>query len=496
MKQQAALLLATCAAATAFLSPIERPLQIRTFDRHPRDVISPQRRQRDVSANLFGDFFKKLKGDKSGGDNKGDSGEARDKPDAPGETETAESAVDSNTFFVQSTPAAAAPTPDPEETPQRRAEKLRAQAARIRLEAEKGQVELTLEKISKLDAKLDNIKSKEEVDEKQKDELEEALVALKSQLVTDDNGDVRFALSKPSPLPIGDGLQKIDSEDGDDIKSASSVPLDKKLNTVEETMKIPLSEEELHTIAANFNESPEFLRVMLAKIAGFTVDPEAVAKINATDIVSQFYRDEQQIKQQTSFMSTNISDARDMIERAYKNSEDMEPPMPSQEAIDRKVKELSNLPTFFKKGITGTTNDTEIAIDLLKDEWSRETDKLRDGGNKRNMLNLFGRRNREVIGQDGERMDKDDTGTFSRLFSEDESTNPVMKDDLSLLMESTFPSSTRKENSAPSEKEANAFVKDILGPTKAFVPTGNPLPVPGGWVSSLCAAAILLELFF
>ena len=487
MKQQVVvLLLATCALSTnAFLSPAQQPLQIRASDRYLRDDVISPRRQRGVSANLFGDFFKKLKGDKTNDDDKDDKIQASDKSEAPEKTKTSESAVDSSSFFVQSTGSAAAPTPDPEETPQRRAERLKAQAARIRLEAEKGQVQLTLEKISKLDAKLNNIKEKDDVNVKQKDELEEALLALKSQLVTDGNGDVRFVVSQPSSQPIENGPQKIDSEDNDDIIAASSVPLDKKLNAVEETMEIPLAEEELQAITANFNKSPEFLRLMLAKIAGFTVDPEAVVKSNATDIISQFYRDEQQIQQQTSFMSTKISDARDMVERAYENSEDMEPPMPSQAAIDRKVKELSNLPMFFKKGITGTTNDTEIAIDLLKDEWSRETDNLRGGGNKRNMLNLFGRGSREMIGQDGERMDKEDAGTFSRLFSEDESTSAMVKDDLSLLMESTFPSSTRKEGGAPSEKEVNAFVNDILVPTKAFVPTGNPLPVPGGWVSSL-----------
>ena len=261
----------------------------------------------------------------------------------------------------------------------------------------------------------------------------------------------------------------------------SSVPLDQKLglnNEAEERLpEFALSDEELQEIVQKFEQSPDFLKIMVARIAGFGVDELSPDKVNATEIISQLFRDEQQIDVQTAYLKTNITDAREMLERAYAKSKDMEPNIP-QSDIDEKVEQLGNLPTFVKKAITGSTNDTEIAIDLLTDEQTRKKG--------RSLFNIFGNDdNKENIGQDGERLDRDG-GTFGRMFGEDESTEDggaKPRDDVGLLMESTFPSSTRKEGQTPSEREVNTFVNEVLGTTKAFTVEGNPLSVPGGWVS-------------
>lgn len=431
-----------------------------------------------MSLNLFGDIFKKLRGDKDR------DSEASDKSEDDGTAE----AASGKSFFVQSTDeethdaAETKQAEQHEDTPESRAEKLRAQAARIRLEAEKGQVELTLEKISKLDEKLEKMKSKDGANEKEQRELEDALSLLKSQLVTNENGEITFVSSKPVALSVSPNVAK--KSDKDEILASSSVPLDQKLNTEQKMPDLDLSDEELKQITQKFEQAPEFLKVMVARIAGFGVDDATTDKLNATSVILQLYRDEQQIELQTVFMKTNTSDAREMLERAYAMSKDMEPQI-SQLELDEKVEQLGNLPTFVKKAITGSTNDTKIAIDLLTDEYGKKDKDKNSKG--RSLFNIFGNdKADDKIGKDGERMDKGG-GTFGRMFSEDESTGvKTPRDDLGLLMESTFPASSRKEGQTPSEREVNAFVSNVLEPSKAFFPEEKPLSVPGGWVSTIC----------
>lgn len=475
MKLQLALLLVACSVTHAFLSPAQRPLA-----RHVRHPIVNTKQQRDVAVLLFRDMFKKLKRDKSNDDESSTSSTESDSSDT-----ITGMAVDSTSFFVSDiNTTAPTATATAEETPEARALKLRAQAARIRLEAEKGQVELTLEKISKLDDKLNKIKSKPENgtadNDEQRRELEEALSVLKSQLVTDENGEVSFVPAPMKPVVSSENSIKSSREE---LKAASSIPWDKKLNTEERNPAPVLSNDELQEITMKYNDAPKFLRVMLAKIAGVTnedkIDPD---KLNATEIISTFFQDEQQMEQQTAYMRTNTSDARALIERAYERSENMDyVPVPSQRDIDNKVEELQNLPGWMKKFVTGKTNDTDIALDLLTDERERRVGRKKKG---ESLFNGFGGDEDETIGRDGESI-KENGGTFRRLFGEDESTegSRPLTDDISLLMESTFPASTRKEGDAPSERDVNAFLNDVLGSTKAFLPEGDPASVPGGWVS-------------
>ena len=91
-----------------------------------------------------------------------------------------------------------------------------------------------------------------------------------------------------------------------------------------------------------------------------------------------------------------------------------------------------------------------------------------------------------AVGRDGERIDLGNSGTFSRLFKDDsmnETSHGKARSDLSFMMESLYPKSTRKENETPDERQINAFLNDVVAPTKAFIPSGNPISVPGGWVS-------------
>eukprot|EP00578_Thalassiosira_sp_NH16_P028858 CAMPEP_0181092712 /NCGR_PEP_ID=MMETSP1071-20121207/9061_1 /TAXON_ID=35127 /ORGANISM="Thalassiosira sp., Strain NH16" /LENGTH=909 /DNA_ID=CAMNT_0023174903 /DNA_START=18 /DNA_END=2747 /DNA_ORIENTATION=+ len=525
-----------CAAAScdAFLNPVgKQPLRLRPgceqFQRSLRDEHYPPRG--DVSVGLFRGLLKKLKkddggdGEKEGEENDIDSSSSSAEkagdliPEATGEKEEEEEEeeVDGATPFfanqyldsledeekaadtVEATPidskvreesAVAATTVDPtppveivketkeEESPLSQAQKLRAQAARIRLEADKRQVELTLEKIAKLNGKLEGLKKKETVDAKDQLSLEEELQRLKSQLITDEKGEI-----KPVAAPIA-AVAK--SESASNAADASNLPA----SSAGVQSRPSLSAEDLEERVKKFEEAPEFMKVLVAKTIGYGVDgdtPGAVDRLNATDIVQKLYDDGidfESISVNPDFSSMSEEEkAREMIERAYKKSNDVDgKPVFSEEQIQAKVKELQEMPKLLRDVLSAPVrglNDTEIATIILEEEWADKQRKKKGGF----FGNMFGDKEKGEIGRDGERMDLDgDRGTFSRLFSDDSVKNGTVTSDTAFMMESLFPASTRKEDETPDQKEVNAFLNDVVTPTKAFTPSSDPVPVPGGWI--------------
>ncbi|KAL7553629.1 hypothetical protein ACHAWF_016930 [Thalassiosira exigua] len=366
-------------------------------------------------------------------------------------------------------------------SPLSQAEKLRAQAARIRLEADKRQVELTLEKIAKLSAKLERIKKQDKADTKDQRLLEEELQRLKAQLVTDEKGEV-----KPVAVSI---VAKAEPEAADAAAStASATPSEKADATV--LSRPSLSSEEMERRVERFQRAPEFMKVLVAKTVGFGVDgdtPGAVDRLNATRIVQKIYddgMDYESITVESDFANdADKEKARKIIERAYEKLEgDSDAPVFTEEQIQKKLKELDEVPKFLKNIVTNVVNETELAKSLLEDEWEEEQKRKKNGGG---IFGLFGNEGEEKgrIGIDGENTKKDTPGTFSRLFSGDEDDNSGPEQDLSFMMESLYPKSTRKEDETPDKRQVDAFLNDVVAPTRAFTPSSNPIKVPGGWVS-------------
>eukprot|EP00985_Skeletonema_marinoi_P002672 scaffold1102_cov96-Skeletonema_marinoi.AAC.4 len=204
--------LAVVGSASAFHTPSRlHPTPIHIGDKKGALIASPSTYtnsyRRDVSVGLFRDLLRKVKdrGDNSGND---DGAENKDEGDeqlsstAAAAAEQEEEEKLATPFFaanfletrstdttteaaeevsvieativpdepeVQPLPPPPPPRPPVVEvvkTPTQVAEQLRAQAARIRLEAEKRTVELTLEKIEKLNTQLELMKTKEDVDAK------------------------------------------------------------------------------------------------------------------------------------------------------------------------------------------------------------------------------------------------------------------------------------------------------------------------------------------
>jgi len=367
---------------------------------------------------------------------------------------------------------------------------LRAKAARIRLEADREQVELTLSKIAKLTNKLEVMKTKDIVNAEDQQTIEEELKSLQSKIFTDENGDI-----KPVTVPVASKVKSAESSSLDSSTSSTS--------TASTTSKpqFQFSEEDMKERVKRFDEAPEFMKVLVAKTVGFGVDgdtPGAVNRLNSTDIVRKIMEDEVDYKSMSvkSVDFANDSEqekARSMLEKAYNMSKDMEDddaekPVFTDEQIQAKLKEIDESSPKFLRDILASNfgNNTQLAVMMLEEEYREK--------NKKSFLDtaLSGLKagynsgmDKSTIGRDGERMDLNNRGSFSRLFSDDNNkTSSLEMSDVDFMMNSLYPASTRKEDNTPDKRQVDAFLNDIVATTKAFTPSSDAMPVSGGWVSS------------
>ena len=454
----AVLTTAAICSCRAFITPLHNsrvaPYQIIPYN------------SRDVSMSMgFFDFLKKNKddsdGDKevSGGSNTNISSNLNE-----GKSTTPFFAAKEDTPPVEEKPVENVVAAKEEKkevlSPKSQAEQLRAQAARIRLEADKRQVELTLEKIAKLTNKLEVMKTKDSVDTKDQQSLEEELVRLKSQLFEDENGEM-----KPVAVPVA-------ANAAETVSSTTTSQSEKKIDT---PSRPTLSKEDMEQRVKRFEEAPEFMKVLVAKTVGLGVN-EDNPKLNATDIVIKLYSDEidfESISTKSKDFANESEEeqARRIVEKAYKNSnsadDDDEIPKFSAEQIKVKEKELEeDIPNFFKdmikKYASRSYNSTELAIMMLEEEWKESNDKKNKMGNF--MKGFSGN---------------------SRLFNLDGNGTSLLEpaSDVDFMMQSLYPDSTRKEDATPDKRQVNAFLNDVVATTKVFTPSSDPMPVAGGWVS-------------
>ena len=369
---------------------------------------------------------------------------------------------------------------------------LRAKAARIRLEADREQVELTLSKISKLTNKLEVMKTKDTVNAEDQQTIEEELKSLQSKIFTDENGEI-----KPVTVPVASKVKSAESSSLDSTSSSTST------TTASTTSKpqFQFSEEDMKERVKRFDEAPEFMKVLVARTVGFGVDgdtPGAVNRLNSTDIVRKLMEDEvdyesMSVKSVDFANDSEQEKARSMLEKAYNMSKDMEddtdkPPVFTEEQIQAKLKEIEESSPKFLRDILASNfgNNTQLAVMMLEEEYREK--------NKKSFLDTAlsglkagyksGMDKSNTIGRDGERMDLNNRGSFSRLFSDDNNeTSSLEMSDVDFMMNSLYPASTRKEDNTPDKRQVDAFLNDIVGTTKAFTPSSEAMPVSGGFVS-------------
>jgi hypothetical protein len=326
------------------------------------------------------------------------------------------------------------------------------------------------------------------VDATDQKSLEEELVRLKSQLTTDEVGEVKIV----APVAVKSTLSSTKGATIS-VSPSSSTQSSEKAIPPPSPSRPSLAASELNERVQRFQDAPEFLQVLIAKIVGFD---GSVDRLNATEIVQKMYDDEMKYIKSDFSDKSEEQKAREMIERAYKNSRDTndddnddykDMPTFTQEQIQAKVKELEDIPQFLKNMVV--KNETELATMLLEDEWiDKNKKKTNDNGG---FFGLFGgdtNNEKGEIGGDGERIDIGGTrGAFSRMFSDDSSLNGTSygqpRSDVDFMMNSLYPQSVRKEGQTPEKRLVDAFLNDIVAPTKSFTPSDNPLSVNGGWVS-------------
>jgi hypothetical protein len=387
-------------------------------------------------------------------------------------------------------------------TPTSAAEELRARAARIRLEADRCQVELTLDKIEKLNIKLDVLKKKNG----DTTILEEELGRLKTQLTKMEEPSTIMSSSSSSSLLLEANTPIVTVYQ---VSSSTSSTMDEVQSSSSEASSLratPPSAMDVEERIRKYKEAPEFVRTLVAKTVGFDVDD--INKLDAANVVQKVFDVDIDIDDRAAVVGKTDRDA---IERAYlrspsgdggemDNSDDDEMPKFTEEEIQAKVKELEDVPQFLRNLVT--LNETELATSLLEDEWIEEREakkKLENGGG---FFGLFGNRRGDdegnsdekgEVGNDGERTDLDGRGTFGRMFSSSVGSSmnvtsslngiPGMpQNEVDFMMNSLYPKTTRKEGETPDQKTLSMFLNDVVAPTKAFTPTSDPISVSGGYI--------------
>jgi len=375
------------------------------------------------------------------------------------------------------------PTPsttEKTETPLSKVEALRAKAKRVRLEAERLDVVLTLDKISKLEIELESPKVLEDAD--QRALLQVQMIALKKRL----EGDVE---EKKDVSGSGSGVV-VTSNGSAGSSTSTSVVEETRTEPLVPTMETELNETDLQTRVNAFEKTPKFMQKVVAGAAGFDAE-----EFNTTLVVLKIYADEvkdydaaanarerggdvpkftqeeidetvQQLQDVPSFVKDffaegNTNDTDVAVNLLNRNTR----PLATQEEIDKKLEEFSWIPSFMT-----WVNKTQLAIDLI--EMNRLVDSLEEREDAK-----------ESGDSDGDLFSGQQNSTisppFASLFERFGADIGTPTDN---LVEGCFPKECRREGEEPTEAEAKIVLQDVLIKDKAWNPSGQPEKVPGGFI--------------
>lgn len=358
-------------------------------------------------------------------------------------------------------PKAVVPPPPPPKplSPQEQAEQLRAAAERTRLEAEKMEAVLSLEKIAKLEKELGSKAVEKDADRAA--QIRRDIDSLKRKLNGEDVAPV------PAPRPVKSVEEEESKTVGGAEKSGAASADRSSLVTAtavlepEKKSYEPLPADELQKRVQKYEEAPKFMREIVARAAG--IDFMDVSEVNTTALVTKLHEDElKYLDIEKSVTERNQGDAA---------------PNFSQEQIDAKVKELENVPQFVKN-LYGkdAKNDTAIALMMLQSEY--ENDNM-----KRQLMRAL------EEGSENAREGPTLSPTNKPTGSSDKATSGSTlfgameeKSEIERMMESLYPKSTRKEGTVPSQAQANILMADVMTKIKRFSPSGKPEEVPGGYI--------------
>jgi len=401
---------------------------------------------------------------------------------------------------------------------QEKAEALKAQAERARLEAEKMDVLLTIEKIEKLQKELGSKAVSN--DPRRVEDIKNQISSLKKKL----NGNQNTSDGAATTAAIVNGGKS----------QSDKVPLDKKRDlgavlssVVSETREksfnqsFSMEDENLQLKVKRFQEAPLFMQEIVVKSLGMEMDSD----FNVTDVVLKMYENEQGLDGATAgaygdfslanagenefvpeftqeqldevlqavklipqFLKNMYGDdvknndtaiALMLLEEEWKSGNLVVMPEITQQMIDEKLEEIKWIPQYLRG-----ENSTELAIELIKSDYRRNKGKQKSNGAQLSSIMQEGIQQSPRVGLEGlggkgaeDSATQEKKGGGLSLFGGQE-----QKSDKDQMVESLFPESTRKKDQEIKESQAILFMSEVLAKDNVWAASGPPEKVSGGFL--------------
>lgn len=424
----------------------------------------------------------------------------------------------SNTNILEEIPSViVVPPPTPPQiqlSPVEQAYALKAQAERTRLEAEKLDILLTIEKIDKLEKQLAT-KSVRDDPSKSKG-VQRQIQALKVKL--DGGVNNTTSSSTRSSSTSTDGVSE------NSLSEESSLLKKKDLNTVLESVvaqtkaknteqdtdtdhKTTLSSSETEARGRSLNNAPPFMKDLVLKANG--IQPVENSKYNATELILQMYQDEKQFNETNKiamdkkynkapvpeftqeqidevleavrmvpqfiknmygeeYKNNNTAIALMMLEEEWREGRLAQIPEITQQMINDKMEEIKWIPQFLKGD-----NDTELAIELIKSDYRRNGRIV-----KQSQIGDDDLDDQESDSDESSSSNSSPIGNRRGLFGFGGGEEKTDKEN---MVEALFPQSTRKEGQEVNESLVKTCMSDILK-DDVWMATAPPEKVPGGFI--------------
>jgi len=378
-----------------------------------------------------------------------------------------------------------------------KAQALRALAERTRLEAEKMDIMLTLEKISKLEKEMTSKAVKQ--DKGREEDINRQIKSLKQKL--EGGNEEKSEKVEESSSVFGANATSINEA----VEAATS--LDSIFASLADTKTMGdngrvLSSSEIEERIATFNKAPMFMKELVVRASGMQME-----NLNSTALIIKLYEDENSFN-----FGGNANAAVEKVAVMADVSEDEVMPEFSKEEIEGYTESLKMVPKFlktlYKEEIRN--NDTAIAIAMLEEEWKEGKYKGMSGitpemiekkvedikwipdvlkGDNATLLAiemLKSENSRKSTTSklmiestseiDSGKADKKAKESSGGLFAMEE------KSEVDSMVETLFPKSMRKEEDEIKESQAIAVMADVLAKDNIWAASGPPEKVSGGFL--------------
>lgn len=325
-----------------------------------------------------------------------------------------------------------APEPSVPMDPISSAAALRAQAVRIRLEAEKMDAQLTLDKIARLERELAKAQSKGE----NTDSLVRDMENLQRKIRGEPPIAVVLSPQKPAPTAKSSSVSSVSSE------ASAPTTFAPKYSPPEEPIA-PFSQAEFDRTLQEFDRFPSYLKVLLARSVG--MQPMSVRDINATEYA---IRSEKQQRLDFSFLK------------------DIPPPSFTSEEIEEFKKSFSLVDWRgkFPPGLEmKDLSDDDFIKKAMEEEYYFKM-ATRNYGVSKGMAEGF------LAGNVA------DAEKFAAALEEELGRSQPYQ-----TMQGLFPKCVEKEGQIPTQVQVKMLMTDVL-PQAGFNSNSQPIEVFGGYL--------------